>query len=150
MRSASLLGFVFALGMVAAAFATRSSSPPAAATLSASVGPGFSISLTQNGLAVTQLPPGDYAIDVSDTATVHNFHLNGPGVDQATSVPGTGSATWDVTLTTGSYHFQCDAHPTILHGDFSVTAAGGTTSTGATTDQPATASSTRSGMSKFA
>jgi plastocyanin len=136
MRSASLLGFVFALGMVAAALATRSSSAPAATTLAASVGPGFSISLTQNGQAVTSLQPGDYTIDVSDTATVHNFHLSGPGVDQATSVPGTGSTTWDVTLTTGSYHFQCDAHPTMLHGDFTVPAAGGTTSTGATTTAP--------------
>jgi hypothetical protein len=139
MRTASLLGFVFALGLVAAALATRSSSAPAAATLSASVGPGFSISLTQNGQSVTQLPPGDYTVDVSDTATVHDFHLSGPGVDQATSVPGTGSATWSVTLTTGSYHFQCDAHPTMLHGDFTVAAMGGTTSTTApTTTAPTT------------
>jgi hypothetical protein len=136
MRSASLLGFVFALGMVAAALATRSSSAPAAATLAATVGPGFTISLTQNGQAVTELQPGEYTIDVSDTATVHNFHLSGPGVDQATSVPGTGSATWDLTLAAGSYHFQCDAHPTMLHGDFTVAAAGGTTSTGATTAPP--------------
>jgi hypothetical protein len=137
MRSAALLGFLFAVGLLAAVFIARPASAPAAdGTLTASVGPGFSISLTQNGSAVTSLAPGTYDIDVSDTATVHNFHLSGPGVDQATSVPGTESTTWTVTFSPGSYHFQCDAHPTMLHGDFTVTGGGGTTSTVATTTSP--------------
>jgi hypothetical protein len=33
-----------------------------------------------------------------------------PGVDKFTDVPGTGEATWDVTLTDGKYTYICDAH----------------------------------------
>jgi len=134
MRSALVLAVLFALGLVTAAVAARPETAPAAdGTLAASVGPGFSISLTQNGSPVTSLAPGTYDIRVSDTATVHNFHLSGPGVDMATSVANTESTTWTVTLSAGNYHYQCDAHPTELHGDFSVGSPGGTTSTVATT-----------------
>jgi len=137
MRSALVLAVLFALGLVTAAVAAGPHAAPAAdGTLSASVGPGFSISLTQNGSPVTSLAPGTYDISVSDTATVHNFHLSGPGVDMATSVSGTESPSWTVTLSAGSYHYQCDAHPTQLHGDFSVGSPGGTTSTVGTTTTP--------------
>ena len=137
MRSALVLAVLFALGLVTAAVAARPDTAPAAdGTLAASVGPGFSISLTQNGSPVTSLAPGTYDISVSDTATVHNFHLSGPGVDMATSVANTESTTWTVTLSAGNYHYQCDAHPTELHGDFSVGSPGGTTSTVATTTTP--------------
>lgn len=137
MRSALVLAVLFALGLVTAAVAARPHTAPAAdGTLAASVGPGFSISLTQNGSPVMSLPPGTYDISVSDTAAVHNFHLSGPGVDMATSVANTESTTWTVTFSVGSYHYQCDAHPTQLHGDFSVGSPGGTTSTVATTTTP--------------
>ena len=77
MRSALVLAVLFALGLVTAAVAARPHAAPAAdGTLAASVGPGFSISLTQNGSPVTSLAPGTYDINVSDTATVHNFHLS--------------------------------------------------------------------------
>ncbi len=137
MRSALVLAVLFALGLVTAAVAARPRTAPAAdGTLAASVGPGFSISLTQNGSPVTSLAPGTYDINVSDTATVHNFHLSGPGVDMATSVANTESTTWTVTFSAGNYHYQCDAHPTQLHGDFSVGSPGSTTSTVATTTTP--------------
>ena len=32
-------------------------------------------------------------------------------MDQGTTVPGTGSATWNVTFTDGTYMFFCDMHP---------------------------------------
>ncbi len=143
MRWPLLLAF-FALGLAAATFAARGGSAPTAdGTLSASVGPGFSISLTQGGSAVTNLAPGTYTVNVSDMSTFHNFHLSGPGVSQATVVDTTSSATWTVTLSDGSYHFQCDAHPTMLHGDFTVGSGGGTTTaptttTGTTTTLPGT------------
>ena len=138
MRWWALVG-LFALGLAAAAFAARGGSARATdGTLSAAVGPGFSISLTMGGSAVSTLAPGTYTVNVSDMSTLHNFHLSGPGVDQATDVATTSSATWTVTLSAGSYHFQCDAHPTMLHGDFTVGSGGGTTTAPMTTTAPAT------------
>ena len=134
-----LLVALFALGLAAAAFAARGGSARATdGTLTATVGPGFSISLTQGGSAVTTLAPGTYTVNVSDQSTLHNFHLSGPGVNQATDVATTSSTTWSVTLSAGSYHFQCDAHPTMLHGDFTVGSGSGTTTTTPTTTAPGT------------
>ena len=91
-------------------------------TLSASVGPGFEISLKDaDGADVTTLSAGSYAINVDDQSDIHNFHLTGPGVDEATVVGETGMTTWDVTLEAGSYHFQCDPHSSTMNGDFEVT-----------------------------
>jgi hypothetical protein len=91
-------------------------------TLSASVGPGFEISLKDaDGADVTTLPAGSYTINVDDQSDIHNFHLSGPGVDEATVVGETGMTTWDVTLEAGSYHFQCDPHASTMNGDFEVT-----------------------------
>jgi hypothetical protein len=143
MRALGVLSVIFLLGLASAVFAVRGHSTATAGTLTASVGPGFSISLNEGGSAVTNLDPGTYTINVSDMAAVHNFHLSGPGVDQATSIEGTGSATWTVTFTNGAYHFQCDAHPTILKGNFTV-GGGGTTSTGTTSTNPTTSTTTTS------
>jgi len=91
-------------------------------TLSASVGPGFEISLKDaDGADVTTLPAGSYTINVDDQSDIHNFHLTGSGVDEATVVGETGMTTWDVTLEAGSYHFQCDPHSSTMNGDFEVT-----------------------------
>ena len=90
-------------------------------TLTASVGPGFEISLTgADGAAVSTLSAGDYTIEVDDQSDIHNFHLTGPGVDEMTDVGGTGTDTWTVTLEAGSYHFQCDPHASTMNGDFEV------------------------------
>ena len=138
MRWSVFAGF-FALGVVAAVFTARGGSARATdGTLSAAVGPGFSISLTQGGSPVTTLAPGTYTVNVSDMSTFHNFHLSGPGVDQSTDVDTTSSPTWTVTFSAGSYHFQCDAHPTMLHGDFTVGSSGGTTTAPTTTSPPTT------------
>ena len=90
-------------------------------TLTASVGPGFDISLTDaDGAAVSTLSPGEYTIEVNDQSDIHNFHLTGPGVDEMTDVGGTGTETWTVTFEAGSYHFQCDPHASTMNGDFEV------------------------------
>jgi len=90
-------------------------------TLTASVGPGFDISLTDaNGAAVSTLSAGEYTIEVNDQSDIHNFHLTGPGVDETTDVGGTGTESWTVTLEAGSYHFQCDPHASTMNGDFEV------------------------------
>jgi plastocyanin len=81
----------------------------------------FTISFKDaNGNTVTQLDPGTYTVNVNDEGTIHNFHLFGPGVDQATNLDGTGMTTWTVTFVDGNYTFQCDAHPNIMHGTFRV------------------------------
>lgn len=89
------------------------------ATLTAVVGPGFSISLKNaDGSRVTHLDPGAYDISVTDTEITHNFHLRGPGVDQRTDIEGTGTVTWTVAITDGTYTFLCDAHPVQMIGTF--------------------------------
>ena len=91
-------------------------------TLTASVGPGFEISLTDaSGNDVSTLTAGTYTIDVDDQSDAHNFHLTGTGVDEMTDVGGTGTDTWTVTFEAGSYHFQCDPHASTMNGDFDVT-----------------------------
>ena len=95
--------------------------PGQSATLHATVGPGFTISLTTDaGARVTHLDPGAYVIEVDDLAEEHNFHLQGPGVDRATEVGEMGKQTWNVTLTDGTYFYACDPHSGLMHGSFTV------------------------------
>jgi plastocyanin len=89
-------------------------------TLQGSVGPGFTISLTQDGSDVTELAAGAYTIVVNDEASSHNFHLAGPGVDEATDVGETGETTFQVTLEAGEYTFVCDPHAGSMNGTFTV------------------------------
>jgi plastocyanin len=84
----------------------------------------FSISLADStGAKLTHVDPGTYTIVVRDRSDQHNFHLLGPGVDQATDVEGIGEATWTVTLTDGIYTYQCDPHSGIMRGRFAVGSA---------------------------
>ncbi len=84
------------------------------------VGPGFTITLTQGGKKVTSLKAGAYTIKVVDKSNIHNFHLTGPGVNKMTSVPVTGVQTWKVVLRKGTYKYQCDPHAPIMKGSFTV------------------------------
>ena len=100
---------------------TEATTGEAGGTLSASVGPGFEISLTgADGADVSTLPVGSYTVEVDDQADIHNFHLTGPGVDEATAVGETGAATWDVTFEAGTYTFVCDPHASSMSGSFEV------------------------------
>jgi hypothetical protein len=90
-------------------------------TLTATVGPGFGISLKDGaGAAVTHLEAGVYDVVVNDLSEEHNFHLQGPGVNESTEVAFIGQKTWTVTLNDGTYTFVCDAHSTSMHGSFTV------------------------------
>jgi len=117
----SRLRFILAAGLVALVAAAGSSA--ATPTLTGKVGPdsSFKITLTKGGKKVTKLPAGKYVIVVKDTATTHNFHLKGPGVDKKTSVRGKGTQTWKVTLAKGKYTYTCDPHASIMKGSFTVT-----------------------------
>src|SRR3954467_10519664 len=99
-------------------------------TLQATVGPGYAINLTQNGVKVTHLAPGTYTIQVDDKADIHNFHLFGPGgVNESTAVDAITTATWTVTFVDGTYNYNCDAHPGSMSGKFTVGAVQTTTTT---------------------
>ena len=89
--------------------------------LHARVGPGFSISLTNDsGARVTRLDPGTYEIEVEDESEDHNFHLQGPGVDRMTGIGETGKELWTVTFRDGVYSYVCDPHSGTMHGSFTV------------------------------
>jgi len=91
--------------------------------LVASVGrnDAFAISLSEaSGSPVTHLDPGTYDIEVHDLSEMHNFHLHGPGVEQATSVGNVEDVVWTVTFTDGKYVFDCAAHPGTMNGWFTV------------------------------
>lgn len=80
----------------------------------------YEIVLTDaSGEVVEQLAPGTYTIEVRDLSRIHNFHLLGPGVDEATSVPEVEDVTFTVTLGEGDYRYLCDPHPT-MRGDVAV------------------------------
>lgn len=89
--------------------------------LTATVGPGFSIRLLDaTGQAVSRLEPGTYDVVVEDLSEEHNFHLQGPGVNESTSLPFVGTVTWTVTFAVGRYGFQCDPHAAVMRGAFTV------------------------------
>ena len=90
-------------------------------TLSASVGPGFEISLMgADGADVETLAAGTYTVEVDDQSDIHNFHLSGGSVDESTDVSGTGMETWELTLAEGAYSFVCDPHAGSMSGSFEV------------------------------
>ena len=100
---------------------TTATTPVDGSTLNASVGPGFEISLTgADGADVETLSAGTYTVEVDDQSDIHNFHLSGGSVDESTDVSGTGTETWEVTLTEGAYSFVCDPHAGSMSGSFEV------------------------------
>lgn len=136
MKTIGVTLIVVLAGLAAAVAVARPAS--SAGTLTGSVGPGYSISLLQNGTKVTSLAPGDYTITIDDKSPDHDFHLIGPGVDQATTVEGMGSTTWNVTLQNGTYTYQCDVHAALMTGKFTVgTVATPTTTTSSSPPPPA-------------
>jgi plastocyanin len=114
------LKIVLLAALCAALAAPAAFAKSQATTLTGTVGPGFTITLKQGSKAVKTLKAGKYTFKISDKSNIHNFHLSGPGVNKKTSVSGTGSSTWSVTLKKGTYKFVCDPHATIMKGSFKV------------------------------
>jgi plastocyanin len=109
---------VAAVATLAAAFAA--SAGAAVPKLQAFVSDPVNISLKLRGKPVTTLKAGAYTIVVRDTASDHDFHLTGPGVNKTTTVGGTGTQTWHVILRKGTYKFVCDPHAYFMKGSFTV------------------------------
>jgi plastocyanin len=81
-----------------------------------------SISLkTAKGKTVKVLKPGRYTFVVKDTASIHNFTVDGPGVKdkEITGTGFTGTKAKTLTLKKGKYEFYCTLHPD-LSGTFKV------------------------------
>jgi plastocyanin len=108
---------VASLGLAAPGLAS------AATPLAGTVGPGFTITLAKAGKKVTTLKAGSYTITVNDKASIHDFHLLGPGVNKVvTTVPAVGRKTVTVQLKKGTYTYQCDPHASGgMKGTFKVT-----------------------------
>jgi hypothetical protein len=93
--------------------------------LKATVGPGFTISMTTKPKKA-----GTYDIVVSDKSSAHNFHILGPGlpvkntktVKVATEVSKVGTFTLaGLKLQAGkTYRFVCDPHASSMKGSFKV------------------------------
>jgi len=88
--------------------------------LQAVVSDPVNISLTFRGKKVTSLKAGKYTIVVRDMAGDHDFHLSGPGLNRSTTVGGTGTSRWNVTLRKGTYKYVCDVHSPYMKGSFTV------------------------------
>ena len=128
--------FLVAAASVVAVLALSGGAGAQGTTLVGTVGPGFTITLKDaSGNPVTNLAPGTYTFQINDQASIHNFHLSGPGLEMATGVEQVGTVTWTLTLAAGNYHFQCDPHASLMNGDFTV-GSGGTTTTTTTTTAP--------------
>jgi hypothetical protein len=101
------------------------------------LGDAFSISLKDaSGAQVKHLDPGTYTLVVHDHSSIHNFDFSGPGVAVSTDVDFIGDKTFTITLTDGTYFFQCDPHSAQMRGNFTVGAVTTTTTTTTTTASP--------------
>jgi plastocyanin len=107
-----------ALAALGAALAVAVAAPAASTVgrLTATDGPGFTISMSKKSVKA-----GTYVITVKDKSNIHNFHLTGPGVNKKTTVGAVGTFTWKVKLKKGTYKFVCDPHATIMKGTLKVT-----------------------------
>jgi plastocyanin len=97
-------------------FAGLSAIAAATPTLRGSVGPGDTIRVAVK----PRKKGGVYRLTVQDAADDHNFHLQGPGVNVATSVGGTGAKTFRVRQPGKTYRFVCDPHADEMRGSFTV------------------------------
>ena len=111
-----------AAGGLALALATQAPAAPAPKVVQGKVGPGFTITLKLGGKKVSKLKKGvRYRFLISDRASIHDFHLRGPGLDRVlTSVDFTGTRSFVLTLKKGTYRYFCDPHAGLMHGSFRV------------------------------
>jgi plastocyanin len=115
------LALVVVAGVIAAAATGQSSmSSP---KLNGTVGPGFTITLKQNGKAVKTLKAGSYTFVIADKASIHAFAMDGPHgfAKDFTTVPFTGTKTVTLKLKAGKYKFYCPPHEAVMFGHFTVT-----------------------------
>jgi plastocyanin len=116
---------MFRIALLTLAVAALVVAPAYAKTplLTGEVGPGFSIEVEKAGKDLKTIKAGTYRIKVEDKASIHNFHLFGPGLNKKTGVSFKGQTTWTIKLKPGRYTYQCDPHALSgMKGRFRVTA----------------------------
>jgi hypothetical protein len=88
------------------------------------VGPGFTITLKKNGVAVKSLKAGPYLLVVHDKGSIHSFVIEkekgGTFEKTITSVPFVGTKTFKIRLTAGKWEVYCRPHEAMMHKDFTV------------------------------
>jgi plastocyanin len=108
--------------VAAALIAVPAYAKSSAVMLKGEVGPGFKIEVEKGGKDLKTIKTGTYKIKVEDKASIHNFHLFGPGLSKKTGVPFKGETTWTIKLKPGKYTYQCDPHAASgMKGSFKVT-----------------------------
>lgn len=114
-----------AVAAVALALAAGGLARPAASKkLVGTVGPGFTIKLTQKGKRVKTLKAGTYTFVIRDKSSAHNFELEkvkgGEFEKEFTDVSAKGTKTARVKLTKGKYKYYCKPHESTMRGFFTV------------------------------
>ena len=114
----------FALLTLVTLVALALASVAAAATpkLTGTVGPGYTITLKKAGNKVTKLKAGKYTLRDQRPGVDPQLQPRRPeGFEKTfTSVPFKGTKTVTVTLKAGKYKFYCEAHESIMFGNFTV------------------------------
>ena len=78
-----ILGNAAVVSVVVLSLLLAGTASAAPKTVVGTVGPGFTITLKLNGSKVTKLKAGvQYRFVIHDQASIHDFHLKGPGVDK--------------------------------------------------------------------
>ena len=114
---------LFALAAAGVAVAMVASAQAKSIGLTGEVGPGYSIEVQKAGKDLKTIKAGTYKIKVEDKASIHNFHLIGPGLNKKTGISFKGETTWTIKLKPGRYTYQCDPHAARgMKGHFRVTA----------------------------
>ena len=118
----SSLVFVSMIGVSAAIAASAFGQRTAVPSLNGTVGPGFTITLKQNGKVVKTLKAGTYKFVIADKSSIHSFALDGPHgfAKDFTQVPFTGTKTLTLKLKAGKYKYYCQPHEVVMFGRFTV------------------------------
>ena len=112
---------VIAILAIGSLIVGASSAAAAPKTLVGTVGPGYTISFTLNGAKLKTIKAGTYNYVVTDKSTMHNFSIDGPGVEKdLTSVGFKGTKRGSFTLTKGTYTYECTPHQGSMRGTFTV------------------------------
>jgi len=106
----------------ALALVVVSAASAATPKLIGTVGPGFTITLTQGGKKVTKLKAGTFTFVINDRSSMHSYGLDGPNgfARDFTSVSFKGTKTFTLTLKAGRYKYYCQPHESSMFGDFTV------------------------------
>ena len=81
-----------------------------------------------DGRAVKSIPAGTYTFVIHDYSKIHNFALGSQTDNKRLFTGGirsTGTKSYVLTLTPGSYAYACSAHFQTMNGTFTVTAPPG-------------------------